>query len=114
MNNLILNQYQVTFFKNENGIHMIKSHHLDLAIYISMFTLLNELDLLLNDIEQCLNDNYNSIDNPVHIAYVGTDAYFGRIFENNTFQVDYDIHFEIFPLSDIKEILLSWKEFISN
>jgi hypothetical protein len=117
MNNLILNQYGITFQKQSNGNIKINATSRNLDNFMYMFCRDKQrLQRFVIVVNQVLNDGYNTIsehDKNWDIE-IGSQVYTGVIYSITEF----DLYFEeeeneTFPLNDIKEIFESLLEFIA-
>lgn len=115
MDSDILEQYGVSFYKQENGFLAVNASHpyLNLAILLSRYAQhKSTLPKLIYTINLALTGKYDEVlqseKNEWH-EELGTDIYTGIIQSDMTFDVfmedHYDETLQTFPLSDIKEIL---------
>ncbi|MGY4536411.1 hypothetical protein ACVW0P_000818 [Mucilaginibacter sp. UYNi724] len=111
MNEEILKKYNISFFKNLNG-----SKHPDgktaLSSYLYIWRQIDDVDDFLIDIDICLNGNYGQL----------TDRYWSDMVFGLYGELTQDSLIlsgpngsnpTNIPLNDFKEILLSWRAFLS-
>jgi len=116
MNSIILQQYGIRFTKTTKGIVNATANDFNLGALIALFSYKDDVQLLLTDINLALNGQFNQIENPSWGMELGLDIYFGIINDDMTFSVYYEnnpTNSIDYPLNDIKEIFISWLEFIS-
>lgn len=115
MDSYILEQYGVSFYKQENGFLAVNASHpyLNLAILLNRYAQhKSTLPKLIDTINLALTGKYDEVFESAKNEWheeLGTDIYTGIIQNDMTFDVfmedHYDETLQTFPLSDIKEIL---------
>ena len=123
MNYKILKQYNIKFV-NINGRKQVSFKGRSIIdIYIYKYQSVEDVNLFLNEISLAESGQFEKSEfllfgsNPQMIDYGASDggAYIsGRIFQNSITLYENEIIKDTvtIPLSDWKEILLSWKEFL--
>lgn len=108
----VLKKYGITMTKRGSGIKEMHSNSY-LSTFICFWTLPENIDEFVYDIDLCLNNKYDQIEDPDWSIYTFTTEITPeglRIYDvddNNTIT-----GFDIYPLQDIKYLLLAWKEFL--
>ena len=111
MNMQLLKQYALNFRKTTTGL-CYDANGSFLGTYISMFDSLSDVEDLLNDIELALSGNISQVEDAFYVIDLAGDAAIGEITPTE-FILD-GAPDTIIPLIDMKEILLSWKEFLMS
>lgn len=117
MNDKILNKYGISLNKLSNGIIKTKANSKVLDCYILMLSRQKKsLPDFMKTIDLVLSGNPISDEDKEWSIELGLQIYTGVIKEDLTFDLFledyYEQTLEIFPLTDIKEILKSLLEFI--
>lgn len=111
MNKPVLMKYNIEFYKSVGGIRFLNSETNWLSTYLYIYRDVDTLVDFINDLDLAINDNFNQIIDPdwglrmgeywnAHVTPSGFE-----IWQNGTEKT-------IIPLTDMREILTSWKEFL--
>ena len=83
----------------------------EISSYLAIWRPSSDIDDFLSDIDLCLNGHYDEIEDPEYSDW--TLQLYGTLTANTLVISDKErINSTIIPLSDFKELLLSWKEFL--
>lgn len=107
----VLKKYEITLNKNNAGMKEMYSNNY-LSTFISMWESPENIDDFVKDIEYCIEGQYNLIEDPdwsIHTFHSELTPTGLKIYEVNDQNVV--TGFDIFPLKDVKNLLLVWKEF---
>ncbi|WP_207536539.1 hypothetical protein, partial [Desertivirga arenae] len=108
MNQQVLKKYQLTFATRENGDKIIKETPTSyIASFISEFQDVDTIDEIISDINLCLNDQYDAIDDPDW----STKFQEARLYPDGLY---FDGTPPKIPLGEFRELMISWKEFLQQ
>jgi hypothetical protein len=111
MNREILAKYEITFERNESGQWKAESNSL-MAIFLLPYRHPDDITNFLNDVEKCISGDFKEVADPDYDNAIFN--VYGTL-SPGTFELFQDggKNREVYPITDFKEILLSWKEFIT-
>jgi hypothetical protein len=112
MNVDILKRYNISFQIGVRG-NKFPDGKTALSSYLVAWRDSDDIDDFIRDIDLCLNGNISQILEPYYISDV--NEIYGQLTPNNLVLSDAEGNNEtLVSLADFKEILLSWKEFLSQ
>ena len=107
MNAQILNKYGFNFIKRADGERIISNMGTSyIAAYIWECNDPELIDEYISDINLCLSGQYELVEEPDK----SSSTIYARLYPNGLYFDENDK----LPLEDLKELLLSWKEFLEN
>jgi len=112
MNKQILKQYDTEFYKLRTGEKCIRITN-PINSYLYMYRIAEDVEDLLNDVNLALNGKLSEIEDPF---YIGN----GLFFRGQIKAAEFEIYSPdgsariIVPLTDFKELLSSWKEYLER
>lgn len=114
MNTAILQQYGLQFYKLDNGQCRVKGtgNLAWLSTYVYIYRDIDDLSDFISDLDLAISGNINQIEDTDYGGWYG--SYFSAEIATEG-MIIWQSSWEdrtIIPLVDMKEILLSWKEFI--
>lgn len=105
MNTQILNMYGMNFLKRVDGTKFISNAPTSyIASYISEYNDPEIIQEYIDDVDLCLSGNYELIDDTTK----STEFIYAKLYPDGLYFDDS----KMLPLLDLKELLISWKEFL--
>jgi len=112
MNFDILEKYNISFHIGVKGNKFPDGKSV-LSSYLVPFRDRDDIDDFVRDVDLCLNGKLSQIAEPYYIDDL--NKIYGQLSANDLILSDFEGNNKSFvPLTDFKEILLSWKEFLYN
>ncbi|MEC5157475.1 hypothetical protein [Chryseobacterium sp. MP_3.2] len=107
----VLKKYGISLTKQNTSLKEMRSSDY-LSTFISLWESSENIDEFVDDINRCLAGNFNSIEDPdwsIHTFHAELTPTGLKVYDVNDQNVI--TGFDVFPLVDIKNLLLVWKEF---